>query len=49
MLLAGESSIRDVISFPKKTTTQCSLTKTPSRVDPKQLQELSYSVERFTD
>lgn len=49
MLLAGESSIRDVIAFPKTTTAQCSLTKTPSRVDPKQLRELSYSIEKFTD
>ncbi|KAJ4808844.1 Aspartate--tRNA(Asp/Asn) ligase [Rhynchospora pubera] len=40
MLLAGASSIRDVISFPKTTTAQCALTKAPSEVDPQQLKEL---------
>ncbi|XP_072972324.1 aspartate--tRNA ligase, chloroplastic/mitochondrial [Typha angustifolia] len=43
MLLAGASSIRDVIAFPKTTTAQCALTKTPSQVDPKQLKDLSIS------
>ncbi|KAI3909968.1 hypothetical protein MKW98_013022 [Papaver atlanticum] len=42
MLLAGASSIRDVIAFPKTTTAQCALTRTPSEVDPKQLKDLSY-------
>ncbi|KAH0874047.1 hypothetical protein HID58_071409 [Brassica napus] len=41
MMLAGASSIRDVIAFPKTTTAQCALTRTPSEVDPKQLQDLS--------
>ncbi|CAN6863093.1 unnamed protein product, partial [Brassica oleracea] len=41
MMLAGASSIRDVIAFPKTTTAQCALTRTPSEVDPKQLQYLS--------
>ncbi|KAL5787980.1 hypothetical protein ACOSP7_004929 [Xanthoceras sorbifolium] len=41
MLLAGTNSIRDVIAFPKTTTAQCVLTKTPSEVDPQQLKELS--------
>ncbi|KAG2318662.1 hypothetical protein Bca52824_011875 [Brassica carinata] len=41
MMLASASSIRDVIAFPKTTTAQCALTRTPSEVDPKQLQDLS--------
>ncbi|KQK13045.1 hypothetical protein BRADI_1g07670v3 [Brachypodium distachyon] len=41
MLLARESSIRDVIAFPKTTTAQCSLTKASSPVDPQQLKDLS--------
>ncbi|CAN6826694.1 unnamed protein product [Brassica oleracea] len=43
MMLGGASSIRDVIAFPKTTTAQCALTRTPSEVDPKQLQDLSIS------
>ncbi|RLN24124.1 aspartate--tRNA ligase, chloroplastic/mitochondrial-like [Panicum miliaceum] len=42
MLLAGESSIRDVIAFPKTTTAQCALTKAPSAVDPQQLKDLAF-------
>jgi aspartyl-tRNA synthetase len=42
MLLAGESSIRDVIAFPKTTTAQYALTKTPSAVDPQQLKDLAF-------
>ncbi|CAN6554715.1 unnamed protein product [Malus baccata var. baccata] len=42
MLLAGANSIRDVIAFPKTTTAQCALTRTPSPVDPQQLKDLSY-------
>ncbi|PIA43382.1 hypothetical protein AQUCO_01900037v1 [Aquilegia coerulea] len=41
MLLAGATSIRDVIAFPKTTTAQCALTHAPSEVDPRQLQDLS--------
>ncbi|PIN19772.1 Aspartate--tRNA(Asn) ligase [Handroanthus impetiginosus] len=41
MLLAGASSIRDVIAFPKTTTAQCALTRAPSDVDPQQLKDLS--------
>jgi len=40
MLLAGESSIRDVIAFPKTTSSLCLLTGAPSRVEEKQLHEL---------
>ncbi|RCV24713.1 hypothetical protein SETIT_5G107700v2 [Setaria italica] len=42
MLLAGESSIRDVIAFPKTTAAQCALTKAPSAVDPQQLKDLAF-------
>ncbi|GFP99420.1 aspartate--tRNA(ASP/ASN) ligase [Phtheirospermum japonicum] len=42
MLLAGTSSIRDVIAFPKTTTAQCALTRAPSNVDPQQLKDLSF-------
>ncbi|KAL7125203.1 hypothetical protein ABFS83_14G101200 [Erythranthe nasuta] len=41
MLLAGANSIRDVIAFPKTTTAQCALTRSPSDVDPQQLKDLS--------
>ncbi|KAH9325729.1 hypothetical protein KI387_005907, partial [Taxus chinensis] len=46
MLLAGETSIRDVIAFPKTTTAQCSLTKAPSMVNPEQLWELSLPIKK---
>ncbi len=41
MLLAGENSIRDVIAFPKTQQASCLLTDAPSKVDEKQLKELS--------
>ncbi|MGQ0794000.1 MAG: aspartate--tRNA ligase [Deltaproteobacteria bacterium] len=40
MLLAGASSIRDVIAFPKTQKGGCPLTEAPSAVDLKQLLEL---------
>ncbi|MCU0306676.1 MAG: aspartate--tRNA ligase [Thermoleophilia bacterium] len=40
MILAGMSSIRDVIAFPKTATGQDPLTGAPSDVDPRQLREL---------
>lgn len=40
MLLADEGSIRDVIPFPKTTSSLCLLTGSPSDVSEKQLQEL---------
>jgi len=44
MLLAGLSSIRDVIAFPKTQRAQCLLTQAPSPVSAKQLEELSIRV-----
>ncbi|MEO0771082.1 MAG: amino acid--tRNA ligase-related protein, partial [Cyanobacteria bacterium J06649_4] len=41
MLLAGESSIRDAIAFPKTQQARDLLTNAPSTVDSKQLKELS--------
>ncbi|MCL5735652.1 MAG: aspartate--tRNA ligase [Actinobacteria bacterium] len=40
MLMAGESSIRDVIAFPKTQSGSCPMTEAPSRVSPEQLREL---------
>jgi aspartyl-tRNA synthetase len=40
MLMAGESSIRDVIAFPKTQSGSCPLTDAPSKVAPEQLREL---------
>ncbi len=44
MLLAGASSIRDVIAFPKTTTAQCALTGAPSAVEPAQLRDLRIAI-----
>jgi len=40
MLLAGVSSIRDVIAFPKTTSATCLMTNSPDVVSPEQLAEL---------
>jgi len=40
MLLAGEESIRDVIPFPKTTSSLCLLTGSPAEVGERQLKEL---------
>lgn len=40
MLMAGESSIRDVIAFPKTQSGSCPLTGAPSKAAPEQLREL---------
>jgi aspartyl-tRNA synthetase len=40
MLMAGESSIRDVIAFPKTASGSCPLTDAPSTVAIEQLKEL---------
>lgn len=44
MLMLGLDSIRDVIAFPKVKDSSCLMTKAPSRVSEKQLQELGLSV-----
>jgi aspartyl-tRNA synthetase len=40
MLMAGESTIRDVIAFPKNTVAASPMDECPSEVDPAQLEEL---------
>jgi aspartyl-tRNA synthetase len=40
MILAGESTIRDVIAFPKSNTGYSPMDNAPSPVDPRQLEEL---------
>ena len=44
MLLCGESSIREVIAFPKTQKAACALTEAPSPADKKQLDELFIKV-----
>jgi len=46
MLLTGTDNIRDVIAFPKTQRGQCLLTDAPSKVDQKQLEELSLRTQR---
>ena len=41
MLMAGASSIRDVMAFPKTQTASCLLTQAPAPVSERQLRELS--------
>ncbi len=48
MLLSGADGIRDVIAFPKTQKAQCLLTSAPSKVDDKQLKELSLRVRKIT-
>ena len=45
MLLCGESSIRDVIAFPKTQRGICAMSGAPSEVDEKQLRELGIKVD----
>ena len=44
MLLCKESSIRNVIAFPKTQKATCLLTEAPSKADPQQLQELGIRI-----
>lgn len=44
MLMAGASSIRDVIAFPKTQTASCPLMDAPSSVEPEQLIELGIRI-----
>ncbi len=46
MLMAGASSIRDVMAFPKTQTAACQLTEAPSEVSMDQLRELSLRVRK---
>ncbi|MFT5657613.1 MAG: aspartyl-tRNA synthetase [Gammaproteobacteria bacterium] len=46
MLMAGATSIRDVMAFPKTQTAACLLTQAPSPVSDKQLKELSIRVRK---
>ncbi len=48
MLLAGLSSIREVIAFPKTQKAFCPLTECPSEVDPRQLDELGIDLNAAT-
>lgn len=44
MLMLGESSIREVIAFPKNQNAQCMMTGAPGNIDKAQLEELSIRV-----
>lgn len=44
MILAETDSIRDVIAFPKNAAAKCPMSKAPTPVDPKQLDELHIAV-----
>lgn len=46
MLMAGASSIRDVILFPKTASATCLLTSAPSTVDTEQVHELGLELRR---
>jgi aspartyl-tRNA synthetase len=46
MLLTGEESIREIIAFPKTTSSLCLLTGSPSEVSEKQLRELGILVKK---
>ncbi|MDR1921723.1 MAG: aspartate--tRNA ligase [Candidatus Adiutrix sp.] len=49
MILAGASSLRDVIAFPKTQKGACPLTEAPGQVDPRQLLELGLRIESKKD
>jgi len=45
MMMAGETSLRDVIAFPKTATGTCPLTEAPMAVSPEQLADLGIRTE----
>ena len=49
MLLCRQSSIRDVIAFPKTQKAACLLTNAPSKADKTQLEELYLKVSKLTE
>lgn len=49
MVMLKETSIRDVIPFPKTNKGQCLMTEAPSRVDEKQLNELSLNITKNSE
>ncbi len=49
MLLCGQSSIRDVIAFPKTQKAACLLTNAPSKADNAQLEELYLKISKLTE
>ena len=49
MLMAQEDSIRDVIAFPKVKDASCLMTEAPTRVAPKQLEELAIAIVENTE
>ena len=48
MILCGQSSIRDVIAFPKTQKAACLLTNAPSEATAAQLDELSLRIRKIT-
>jgi aspartyl-tRNA synthetase len=49
MLMSGESSIREVMAFPKNSFAVSPMDGSPSEVDVKQLGELSIEITRNRD
>ena len=45
-MMAGVSSIRDVIAFPKTQKAACLMTSSPNEVDTAQLQELNLKLRK---
>ena len=46
--MAGSSSIRDVIAFPKTQTASCLMTDAPSQASPEVLDDLKISIKDST-